>query len=296
MKSISKEAKKSLLVGSIILVISIGLIVAGFTIDVVSRKTFVKTDDVPKYITAWYIYFMEISGAILFLASLGNLYFFFQEKYNWKKMNVRQMSVIAVFSALSVVLYYFAKFNLPIFPSWLDIQFSDVPALLISFMYGPFSGVISIVVRFFCKLPGTSTMGVGELADLIIGSVLCITAGLIYKKHRTFKGALLAMGLGMLAGTFTATVANWLILIPAYIGIAGYPQAALTGMMDAILGAKGIVTDDNFMAYYLFISVVPFNLLRYSMILVITVILYKRLQSLIISFAGNFKDQEIDFE
>lgn len=291
----TKKITKFLIIFIVLAVLGIGLIALGFTLDRIGSANFVKTEEVKKYSPAFYIYLLEIFGAIIFLASFGNLYTYLQEKYNLKRMNIKQMSVIAIFSALSVLLYYFGKFNLPFFPSWLDIQFSDIPALLVSFMYGPISGVLVIIVRFFCKLPGTSTVGVGEFADVLIGVTLVLVAGLIYKKHKSFKGALCAMGIGMLSATAMATVSNWLILIPAYKGIAGYPQAALTGVMDTIIsGGNGVVTDNNFMAYYLFVGVVPFNLFRYVIVFGITIILYKRLHMLIVTFAGEFK--KIDFD
>ena len=291
---LTQNIKKNLILFIILCLLGLGLIVTGFVLNIVLKQNFTPSVEGEKYSVGWYIYILEIVGAVIFLASFGYLYTYLQDKYNLKRMNIKQMSVIAVFGALSVILYYFGKFNLPFFPSWLDIQFSDIPALLVSFMYGPISGILVIIVRFFCKLPGTSTVGVGEFADVLIGVTLCIVAGLIYKKHKSFKGALCAMGIGMASATVMATVANWLILIPAYKGIAGFPQAALTGVMDKILGGQGIVTDNNFMFYYLFVGVIPFNLFRYVLVFVITLVLYKRLHMLIVSFAGEFK--EIDFE
>ena len=291
---LTQNIKKNLFIFIILCLLGLGLIVTGFVLNIVLKQNFTPSVEGEKYSVGWYIYILEIVGAVIFLASFGYLYTYLQDKYNLKRMNIKQMSVIAVFSALSVILYYFGKFNLPFFPSWLDIQFSDIPALLVSFMYGPISGILVIIVRFFCKLPGTSTVGVGEFADVLIGVTLCLVAGLIYKKHKNIKGALCAMGIGMASATVMATVANWLILIPAYKGIAGFPQAALTGVMDKILGGQGIVTDNNFMFYYLFVGVIPFNLFRYTLVFVITLVLYKRLHMLIVSFAGEFK--EIDFE
>ncbi len=292
---LTQNIKKNLFIFIILCLLGLGLIVTGFVLNIVLKQNFTPSVEGEKYSVGWYIYILEIVGAVIFLASFGYLYTYLQDRYNLKRMNIKQMSVIAVFSALSVILYYFGKFNLPFFPSWLDIQFSDIPALLVSFMYGPISGVLVIIVRFFCKLPGTSTVGVGEFADVLIGVTLVLVAGLIYKKHKSFKGALCAMGIGMLSATFMATVSNWLILIPAYKGIAGYPQAALTGVMDTIIsGGNGVVTDNNFMAYYLFVGVVPFNLFRYVIVFGITIILYKRLHMLIVTFAGEFK--KIDFD
>ena len=291
---LTQNIKKNLILFIILCLLGLGSIVTGFVLNIVLKQNFTPSVEGEKYSVGWYIYILEIVGAVIFLVSFGYLYTYLQDRYNLKKMNIKQMSVIAVFSALSVILYYFGKFNLPFFPSWLDIQFSDIPALLVSFMYGPISGILVIIVRFFCKLPGTSTVGVGEFADVLIGVTLCLVAGLIYKKHKSIKGALCAMGIGMASATVMATVANWLILIPAYKGIAGFPQAALTGVMDKILGGQGIVTDDNFMFYYLFVGVIPFNLFRYVLVFAITLVLYKRLHMLIVSFAGEFK--EIDFE
>ena len=289
--------KKNLILFIAIVAIGLGLILTGFILNIVLKNNFVATEAVKKYKPGFYIYLLEIVGALVFLLSFGYLYTYLQEKYNLKKMTIKQMAVIGVFSALSIILYYFGKFNLPIFPSWLDIQFSEIPALIISFMYGPVSGILIILVRFFCKLPGTSTVGVGEMADLLIGLTLIIVSGLIYKKHKNIKGAVNALIFGMLAATVVATISNWLLLIPAYKGIAGYPQAALTGGMDLIIsGNKGVVTDDNFMVYYLFIGVIPFNLLRYSLVFTITFLLYKRLHMLINHIVGDFEEEEVLFE
>lgn len=292
-----KKKLKDLIVFVTIVIIGISLIVVGFILDQNGRSSFVKTDDIPKYSPAWYIYLLEFGGAILFLSSFGFLYSFLQENYHIKKLNVRQMSVIGIFSALSILLYYFAKFNLPFFPPWLDIQFSDVPALLVSFMFGPISGSLVIVVRFICKLPGTSTLGVGELADLLIGVSLCLTSGIIYKRNRKFKGAIVAMSLGMIIATVVAMLANWLILIPAYKGLAGFSQGMLTSMVDGIIsGGKGVVTDNNFMIYYIFVGVLPFNLFRYVLVFIISLIIYKRIHKLIIRYAGRFNIEVSDEE
>ena len=294
----SKNGTKYLILFIVVALIGLGLVLTGFLVNLSLKNGFVPPESNPKakYSAGWYIYLLEISGALIFLCSFGYLYTYLQMKLNLKKMSIKQMSVIAIFSALSVILYYFGKFNLPFFPSWLDVQFSDVPALLTSFMYGPFSGVLVIIVRFFCKLPGTSTVGVGEFADVLIGVTLCIISGIIYKKHRTLKGAICAMAIGMLSATLMATIANWLILIPAYKEIAKFPQAALTGTMDTILGGQGIVTDSNFMVYYLFIGVIPFNLFRYTLVFVITLLLYKRLKMLIVHFVGDFSKENVSEE
>ncbi|MBO4667204.1 MAG: ECF transporter S component [Bacilli bacterium] len=290
-----KKNVRDLIIFIVICIIAFGLIITGFLLDQSGRRNFVKTEDVPKYITSWYVYFLEIFGAVMLLSSFGFLRSFLQANYNIKKMNVREMTVIGIFGGLTIVLYYFAKFNLPFFPPWLDIQFSDVPALLVTFMYGPVSGSLVILLRFICKLPGTSTVGVGELADLLIGVSLCLTAGFIYKRNRKFKGALLGMGIGMLVATFVAVIANWLILIPAYKGIAGFSQEMLNSILQSIIAPNmdfGYINDKNFMFNYIILAVIPFNIFRYILVFIITLIVYKRLHKIIIRFAGNYNERE----
>ena len=287
-----KENLLNLVLFIVFIGIGLGLIITGFILDTNARGSFLEANPKGHYSPEFYIYLLEIGGSLLFIASFGYLYTFLQKKFNFRKMNIKQMAVIGIFGALSVVLYYFAKFKVPFFPSWLDIQFSDVPALLVTYMYGPVSGVLVIVTRFFCKLPGTSTVGVGELADLLIGVTLCLVSGILYKKHRSLKGALVATSIGMVVATLVAMLSNWLILIPAYKNIAGFPQVALTSTMDVIVsGGNGVVTDDNFMVYYQFVGVLPFNLFRYALVFVITFLLYKRLSLVIVHFVGNFKEE-----
>lgn len=272
----SKNYLKSLIIGLIISIISIGIIVLGYILkeNVGSR---------------WYVYLIYILGAIMLFVGVCEIYFYLSNKFNIKKLSIKQMCVLSIMAALSVILYYFAKFNLPFFPSWLDIQFSDIPALISSFMYGPISGSIVIVIRFIVKLPATITAGVGEIADLIIGLTLVITSGLIYKKHHSFKGAMCAMSIGMIAATAMAVFANWAILIPAYMKIAHFPKEALVGGMSYIKG----VNTSNFMVYYLVVGVIPFNLFRYVLVFIITILLYKRLHILIDHITGetNFKEE-----
>lgn len=284
-KKTNSASLKTLILGIALAVLGIAMIVVAVIVDQNLRQS-------PFAKSAWYIYFLEIVGAAVVLVAGFNLRHYFAIKLNYPKMNVKQMGVISIFGSLSVILYYFAKFNLPFFPGFLDIQFSDVPALITTFMYGPWSGAMVILVRFFCKLPGTMTAGVGELADLLIGLSLVLVSGFIYKKHRSFKGALCSLAFGMLFATFIATVSNWLILIPAYINITGMSVEAIMGQMAYL---SNILTEENFMSVYLFVAVVPFNLFRYVLVFTITILLYKRLSMLIEHFTGDYmKDNQIE--
>lgn len=222
-------------------------------------------------LTKFWNYFLTILGAILLLTGLLFLHRLTKKEGN--KLSVKQMSMVAIMSAITVILYYFVKFNLPFFPPWLDIQVSEIPAMITGFAYGPFAGCMVILVRFVLKLPATITGGVGELADLVLGVVVVGLSSIIYRKNKTLKGAFLGTGVGIFSALVLSCFINWLVLIPAYIYIAGFPLEALVGMMNSYLPFE--VTADNFMLTYIFIGVLPFNLFRFILVFIFTFLLYK---------------------
>ena len=123
------------------------------------------------------------------------------------------IAFIAMFATLAGVLYIL-NFKLPFaFPGFLEFKLSDIPILIGSFTLGPVSGGVIVVVEILIKLviEGSTTMFVGELSDLVTSCVFAITAGIIYKKHRTFKGALVGMAIGTAAEVTVAILKNWLV-------------------------------------------------------------------------------------
>ena len=194
---------------------------------------------------------------------------------NSKYFFAKNITKMAIFTALSFVLYMFVKFPLPIFPQFLELQISDLPALLSGFMMGPLAGSIVIVLRTLLKLPSTSTAGVGELADLLIGLAFVLTSACIYKRNRSLKGAIVGLIVGIASTTLVAVVANRFILIPFFSTAYGFD--VVIGMVKAIFPS---ITDQNFYAFYLLGAVVPFNLLRSVLCAIICFLLYKRLEKL----------------
>lgn len=191
--------------------------------------------------------------------------------------STKNITRIAVFSALAVVLYLWVKFPLPfMFPSWLDIQISEMPALLAGYMMGPVAGSIVIIVKFLIKLPFSSSGYVGEIGDLIIGLTFVIVSSVIYMRHRSLKGAVVSLIAGSISCSIVSLFTNAFILIPFFANQFGGMEA----VAGAVSGLFPNVTADNFMLYYLPLSVLPFNLLRCIISSVITFLLYKRLSKL----------------
>ena len=183
-----------------------------------------------------------------------------------------------LFAAMSIILYLVPglKFSLPFFPSFLEIHFDEVPALIAGFAYGPLSGFFVILVKTIVKLPMTNTMMVGELADLIYSTAFIIPAALIYKKNRSIKGALIGLLVATVIQIFVSSFVTSFLILDFYIYMMGWPKVVILNMCKA---ANPNVTSLGWT--FLFLVAVPFNALKDAIVVVITFLLYKRLHRVI---------------
>lgn len=127
------------------------------------------------------------------------------------------LAKIAMLSALGCILLVI---EFPIFPAtpWLKLNFSDLPTLLASFMFGPVSGIIVNAVKVGITLlaRGTSSGFVGDISNLISGTLYALTAGIIYKIRKDKIGAILALASGSFVFCVSMILCNAFILLPAY--------------------------------------------------------------------------------
>ncbi len=196
-----------------------------------------------------------------------------------KFFTTRNVSGTAILGALSALLYIFIKFPLPqLFPAFLDIQFSELPCLIAGFAYGPVFGCIALLIRGLIKLPMTSTYGIGELGDLIMGLPVILVSSLIYRKNKSKNTARIGLILGLLSGLLFAILVNRFILIPSYIQI--YFKGNFNALVKVCSVIKGI-NADNFYLYYCLFAVIPFNFIRYVLVYILTIFLYKRIKYLL---------------
>lgn len=188
-----------------------------------------------------------------------------------------RIAAIALFSALSGILYVFGFPISVAFPGFLELNFSDIPALIGTFALGPTSGAVIVALKVLIKLAikGTTTAFVGDTADLLIGLAFVLPAGLIYRRRRTFRGALVSLFVGTVSSTAVAIFVNWLILIPFYLKFFfGGEWEPLLNFMTPLFPS---CTKENFYAFYLWASCLPFNLMRCLIAVGVTLPVYKRI-------------------
>ncbi len=181
----------------------------------------------------------------------------------------RWVAKTAILAALATVLMYL-EFPIPLMPPFLKFDFADLPALLGGFAMGPGTGVLIQLLRNILHLPATNTMGVGELANFIVGGTLVFISGTYYKKHKTKKGALTSLILGGLAMTVIAVFVNYFLNIPFFINVMNLSMEMIVGAANAV--GNTLVKDMKTLLAFVF---VPFNLFKTLVVTVLTMLIYK---------------------
>lgn len=218
----------------------------------------------------------RLSIAVGFI--LIGLGFLFSKKIKGLKINTKIIARTAVFAAFSIILYIVPifKFHIPIFPAFLEFHLDEIPALIAGFAYGPVSGVAVILIKTIVKLPMTSTLGVGELADLLYSVAFIIPACLIYRKIRKFKGAMLGLLFGSLFQVVFSSFFTSFVMLDFYAFAFGMSEEVILNMCKAV---NPNITSLGFT--FLFLVALPFNALKDLMVVVLTILLYKRLHQFI---------------
>ena len=146
---------------------------------------------------------------------------------------VRVLTGTAMLGAVAAVLMYL-EFPIPIMPAFVKLDVSELPALIASFAYGPVSGILVCLIKNLIKLPSTSTAAVGELFNFVMGALFVGVAGLIYKRNKTRKVAIVGALLGALVMAVVSVPYNYFIVYPAYVVMYHLPLDAIIGMYQAI--------------------------------------------------------------
>lgn len=189
-------------------------------------------------------------------------------------IRTKDMTKVAMLSVIGFVLMYFQLPLTFVAPPFMKLDISDLPVLMGAFTMGPVYGIIIAALKNLMHIifKGTMTAGVGELSNFIISSTFALVSSYIYRKHRTYKGAVLAMTVGVLAMTILAMASNYFVVFPLYGKVM--PMDAIIAMGSAITPKiTGLFT----MMIY---SVLPFNLIKGFSTSAVMMLVYKKISPL----------------
>ena len=183
-------------------------------------------------------------------------------------LNIRTITMTALLSAMAYVLA-FVEFPVPLSPSFAKMDLSDFPALIGAFAFGPLSGLLIELVKNALQLLTTSTGGIGEIANFLMGASYVVAAGVLYKHRKTKKTALLACVAASLVMGIAAALANYFILLPLFETFM--PLDQLIASFGAFLPFIHTKLD------IVLFNALPFNILKGLVIGGFTMLTYKRL-------------------
>jgi len=187
---------------------------------------------------------------------------------------IQKISKIAIISALAGVVNLFTV-PLPFFPSFYELDLSDVIVLIGGFHLGAWAVIPIELIKQLINIcvNGTITAFVGEFANFIMGVALVFPAALLYQSKKTFRRALLGMLLGLLNLVVLSALLNYFILIPAYSSVFG---------MDTVLKmSSSVIPAIHNLRTLVFFATVPFNLLKGFVCSLVTILLYKKISPLL---------------
>lgn len=188
-------------------------------------------------------------------------------------VNTRKIAITALLGAIATILM-FISFPMPfLIPPFIKMDFSELPALLAAFSMGPLSGVAVCLVKNLINVLFTTTGGVGELCNFLMGVCFVLPAGWIYKLKKTRGGALLASAVGAVSMAVLCIPINYFISYPFYTSLMP---------LDTIIGMyQNLMPSVNGLLACLVIFNAPFTLLKGALDVVLAFLIYKPLSPLL---------------
>ena len=192
-----------------------------------------------------------------------------------KVLTTKNLTMIAMFSAISAVLMVF-EIQLPFSPSFVKFDFSDLPVMLGGFLIGPFAGGILAFMKILLHflLNGTTSFFVGDLSNLLLTLSFVLPASFIYQQKKTKKTAIQGLLVSIICTSLLAIIFNLFLIFPLYLKVLNLKMVDLINMIHVV---NPLVKDVFTMIVF---SLLPFNLFKYSIVSMITMLSYKKLSIL----------------
>ncbi|MBQ7468851.1 MAG: ECF transporter S component [Pseudobutyrivibrio sp.] len=195
-------------------------------------------------------------------------------RVNKSKVNVRSMTVTAMLSAIAFVLM-FLDTAVPFVPNFIKLDVSELPALIASFALGPVYGVVVCLIKNLLHLFITTTGGVGELSNFILGVAFVLPAGLIYYRKKSKKTAIFGAFVGAFLMAAISFPSNLFIVYPVYYNFM--PKDVIIGAYQAVAPFAEIKSIEQCLLMFN----VPFTFVKGLISAVITVLIYQPLRPLL---------------
>ena len=192
-----------------------------------------------------------------------------KEQNQARKKMIYRIALMGVMTALAEVLMML-EIPLPLMPTFLKYDFSDIPALFAGFACGPIAGVIVEFLKNLIHMPMTNTQYIGEVANFISGSFFVVAGTQVYRRIRGKKGVALSLAAGTVALTIATSFVNYFFCLPLYEKVMGFPLPAIIDMCNK---ANTLVSINSKLEVIL-MTFVPFNIFKGVTISIVAFLAY----------------------
>ena len=168
------------------------------------------------------------------------------------------------------------EFPVPLMPPFYKIDFSDVPSVIALFLFGPASAAWVEILKILVKLVtvGTTTMYVGEFANLIGVALFVVPVWLVYSRlGQTKRAAGLSLAVSVPIRTLFACFCNAFITLPLY---AKAMELRLDSVIQIVASVNPAIHN---LTGFIILATIPFNIIKISLNCIVAFLLYDRLRA-----------------
>lgn len=188
-----------------------------------------------------------------------------------KSISTNTMVKIAILAAISYILMFISIPIPGIFPDFLKIDISDVPAIFGGISLGPIAGFTIVLIKnLFQAMTASTTAWIGEIANMLIGGSYVIIVSMLYRKRKDIKGLIAGFVLGTVVMVIVGCLSNYYMLLPFYSTIMP---------MEVIINMGQIINPNvKDLASFVVWMIAPFNLVKAILMSILTLPLYKKME------------------
>lgn len=197
------------------------------------------------------------------------------KKVTKNKFPVRYMTGTAMLAALAFVLQHFEIPIPALIPPFIKFDFSDLPALIGAFAYGPVAGILIEFIKNLIHCLESQSATVGELSNFLLGGVFTAIAGLVYMNKKTKKNALIGALIGSVVMGLFSIPSNYFVVYPFYYSAYGLPEEGVLAMYQAILPSMKSILQ------CLVVFNLPFTIVKGLVSTIITMLIYQPLRPIL---------------
>lgn len=170
---------------------------------------------------------------------------------NKSNFSAKQIVTTGMFCAIAFVAVLIGKL-VPNVAGFLSYDPKDAVVAISGFVMGPVTALIVTVIVSFIEMLSISTTGIyGLIMNIVSTAAFTMPAALVYKRSRSYKGAIIGLTAGILSVTACMLLWNY-IITPLYMGV---PRSVVAGMMASVF--------------------LPFNLVKGLLNAGLTLLIYK---------------------